>query len=87
MPHKNEFYSSESGKGVSEKECQQVLKVWNKSEMKTKKDYHNLYLKRDVLLLADAFEKSRNRCLEDCGLCTRHYLRAPGLKAGSYFRH
>ena len=33
------------------------------NEMKTMKDYHNLYLKCDVLLLADVFEKPRNMTL------------------------
>ena len=32
--------------------------------MKNMKDYHNFYLKCDVLLLADVFEKFRNRCLK-----------------------
>ena len=32
----------------------------DKFEMKTMKDYHNLYLKCDILLLADVFEKIRN---------------------------
>ena len=30
---------------------------------KTMKDYHGLYLKCDVLLLADALEKLRNKSL------------------------
>ena len=34
-------------------EYQHVLMFWNKFEMKTTKDYHNLHLKCDVLLLAD----------------------------------
>ena len=76
---KNEFYSSLSGKGNSDKEYQLVLKVENKSEMKTMKDYHDLYLKCDVLLLADVFEKFRNRCLENYGLYPSHYLSAPVL--------
>ena len=47
--------------------------------MKTMKDYHNLYLKCDVLLLADKFEKFRNNSLKNYGLCPSHYLSAPGL--------
>ena len=47
--------------------------------MKTMKGYHNLYLKCDVLLLADVFEKFRNKGLKNCELCLSHYLRAPSL--------
>ena len=36
--------------------------------MKTIKDYHNLYLKYDVLLLADFFEKFRNNSVRNYGL-------------------
>ena len=40
------------------------------------KDYHDLYLKCDVLLLADMFEKFRNNSLINYG---SHYLSAPDL--------
>ena len=43
------------------------------------KDYHNLYLEWDVLLLADVFEKFRNRCFKSYGLCPSYYLSAPAL--------
>ena len=33
-------------------------------EMKTMKDYHDLYLKCDILLLAEVFEKYRNNSLK-----------------------
>ena len=32
--------------------------------MKTKKDFHDLYLKRGILFLADIFEKFRNNSLK-----------------------
>ena len=32
--------------------------------MKTMKDYHNIYLKFDPILLADLFEKFRSGCLK-----------------------
>ena len=43
------------------------------------KDYHDLYLKCNALLLADAFEKFRNNSLNNYGLCPSHYLSAPNL--------
>ena len=57
---KEKFYSSLTGKKISDKEYDQVFNVWNKFEMKTTKDYHDLYLKCDVLLLADVFKKFTN---------------------------
>ena len=47
--------------------------------MKMMKDYHNLYLKCDVLLLANVCKKFRNNSLKNCGLCPSHYLSAPVL--------
>ena len=47
--------------------------------MKTIKNYYDLYLKCDVLLLADAFEKFRNNSVNNNGLCPSHYLSAPAI--------
>ena len=41
--------------------------------------YHDLYLKSDVLLLADVFENSREKCLNIYGLDPCHYVSSPGL--------
>ena len=46
---------------------------------KTIKNYHDLPLKCDVLLLVDNFEKLRNNSLRNYGLCPSHYLSAPVL--------
>ena len=42
-------------------------------------DYHDLYLKTDVLLLADVFEKFINICWEYYGLDPCLYFSSPGL--------
>ena len=42
-------------------------------------DYHDHYLKKDVLLLADVYEKFINTCLKYCGLDPCHNFSAPGL--------
>ena len=49
--------SSLTGKSISDKEYDNVRKVWDKFEMRTKKDYHDLNLKVDVLLLTNVFEE------------------------------
>ena len=46
MLSKGKLYSSLTGTKNSDKEYEHVLKVLNKFEMKTMKDYHDLYFKR-----------------------------------------
>ena len=36
-------------------------------------------------MFTDAFEKFRNRCLEDYGLCPGHYLCAPLLGCNAWY--
>ena len=47
--------------------------------MKNVGDYHDHYLKKDVLLLADVFEKFIDTCLKFYGLDPCHYFSSPGL--------
>ena len=42
-------------------------------------NYHDHYLKKDVLLLADVFEKFIDTCLKFYGLDPCHYFNSPGL--------
>ena len=47
--------------------------------MKNMGDYHDHYLKKDVLLLADVFEKFIDVCLKSYGIDPCHYFSSPGL--------
>ena len=47
--------------------------------MKSLDDYHDLYLKTDVLLLTDVIEKFINWSLKYCRLDPCHYFSSPGL--------
>ena len=42
-------------------------------------DYHDHYLKKDVLQLANVFGKFIDTCLKYYGLDPCHYFRSPGL--------
>ena len=54
-------------------------KIWNIFKMKNMGDYHDHYLKKDVLLLADVFEKFIKTCLKYYKLDPCHYFSSPGL--------
>ena len=54
-------------------------KTWNKFEMKNMNDYHDHYLKKGVLLLADVHEKFIDTCLKYYVLDPCHYFSVPGL--------
>ena len=54
--------------------------------MKTMKDYHDLYLETDVLLLADVFENFRRTCMENYKLDPAHYVSAPSLSLDAFLK-
>ena len=84
------FYSSTEDKKISEdgkisdglvsiEDYMVCERIWDKFKMKNMGDYHDHYLKKDVLLLADIFEKFINTCLKCYELDPFHYFSAPGL--------
>ena len=79
LPSKDEFYSKLNMLGISEKDHQHTCKVWNEFGLKNMGDYHDLYLKTDVILLANVFESFRKVCLDNYGLDPAHFYTAPGL--------
>jgi len=42
-------------------------------------DYHDLYVKSDVILLCDVFENFRSMCMNYYNLDPAHFYTAPGL--------
>ena len=79
LPPKSEFYSKLNDEDICDSDYQHAIKVWNKFNCKTICDYHNLYLKSEVLLLADVFENFRKTGLKHYSLDTTHYFKSPGL--------
>ena len=74
LPARKHFYSSTkdgkigydgriSDSHISVEDCLNCEKTWSKFEMKNMGDHHDHYLKKEVLLLPDVFEKFIALCL------------------------
>ena len=80
LPDRCKFFSSLKDECISEKDYIHAINIWNMFKMNTMGDYHDLYLRTDVLLLADVFEKFISTCFEYYGLDSYHYFSSPGLR-------
>jgi len=79
LPAKEEFFSKLAGKGITEEEYAHAKKVWAEFGCKTLGDYHDLYVKTYVVLLADVFENFRKVCMGRYELDPARYYTVPGL--------
>ena len=73
LPNKEQFYST-----LTESHMTMII-VAHKMEMSFLRDYHDFYLRCDVLLLADVFETFRDTCKKNYDLDPAHFYTAPGL--------
>ena len=64
---------------ISVKDYLTCEKTWDKFEIEKMGDCHDHYFKKNVLQLADVFEKFIGTCLKYYGLDSCHYFSSPGL--------
>ena len=74
LPPKKSFYSELNLEDISDKDYLHAQKVWDVFEIRNLGEYHDLYVQTDTLLLADVYEKFRDKCVEIYGLDPSYYL-------------
>ena len=86
LPLKEPFYSAtddgKRGKGdghISNDQYSHLENVWKEFGFKNVRDFHEHYLKKDVLSITDVFEKFISTCSKYYGLDPCHYFSSPGL--------
>ena len=86
LPPNSEFYSIFNDSHITDDDYEHAQKIWKEFNMNSIKDYHDLYLESDVLLLADVFENFREVCQRNYKLDPAWYLTSPGLSWDSMLK-
>ena len=79
LPPREAFYSKLNMLGLSEEDYEHANRTWKEFGLKDLGEYHDLYLKTDVILSANVFEAFRKVCLKNYGLDPAHFYMAPRL--------
>ncbi|XP_031619421.1 uncharacterized protein LOC116338364, partial [Contarinia nasturtii] len=79
LPPRSAFYNKLNESKISRKEYKFAQKMWKTFRINNLGEYSDLYLKTDVLLLADVFENFRDTCYKNYNLDPAHYFTAAGL--------
>ena len=79
LPRKEDFYSNLNMEDISDIDYRHANNVFKRFKLKNLGDYHDLYVKSDILLLSDVFNNFRNICLKEYELDPAHFLFLPGL--------
>lgn len=79
LPPKSAFFNSLKDEDISDEDYCHAKNVFAQFECRSLGDYHDLYVKSDVLLLADVFENFREICMSYYKLDPTHFYTAPGL--------
>ena len=87
LPTKEKFFSKLNDCGISDEDFDHAQRIWKEFGMKNFGEYHDLYLKSDVLPLADVFEEFRNVCLKNYSLDPAWYYTFPGLSWDPLLKH
>ncbi|XP_074107212.1 uncharacterized protein LOC141532658 [Cotesia typhae] len=87
LPDQESFYSKLTNSTISNDDYAFAQVVWNEFNINTFGEYSDLYLKTDVLLLADVFENFRRSCFKTYNLDALHFHTAPGLSNSAMLKH
>ena len=74
----DKFYSGLSNEGITDGDYLHAQQVWDTFDCRNIGDYHDIYLRTDVLLLADVFDNFRKTAMATYGLDPAHYYTLPG---------
>ncbi|CAH1170794.1 unnamed protein product [Phaedon cochleariae] len=87
LPPIESFYSKLYDKPCPRRHYLHAKLVWSKFGCKDLGQYVDLYMKTDIMLLADVFEQFRSSCHNTYGLDPAHYFTLPGFTWDAMLKH
>ena len=79
LPEKEDFYIDLDMEDITDADYAHAKIVCKDFEIKNSREYHDLYVQGNTLLLADVFENFRNMCLKIYELDPAKFISTPGL--------
>ncbi len=86
LPEKKYFYDDLIEENISDDKYNHALNVWKSLNIKTFKEYHDIYMMTDTLLLADIFNEFIEVCLNNYKVDPAYYLSSPGMSLDAYLK-
>ncbi|XP_072389458.1 uncharacterized protein [Diabrotica undecimpunctata] len=87
LPPQDAFYNNLKDKPCPRRHYRRAQEVWSSFSCSTLGDYVDLYMKTDILLLADVSERFRSSCLATYNLDPAHYYTLPGYTWDAMLKH
>jgi len=78
LPPMSEFYSKLKMEGITLDEYKRAQEMWSTYKCENMEDFHNVYVKLDVVLLADCMENFRRVGIQEYGINPAHYWTLAG---------
>ena len=86
LPNKKAFYSKLFLKDITDEDYTHAQKIFEGLKLKNLGEYHDLYIQRDTLLLANVFENFRNKSIEIYELDPVHFFVCTMISMASLFK-
>ncbi|XP_031789251.1 uncharacterized protein LOC107981634 [Nasonia vitripennis] len=87
LSEKEDFFSILNDSSISDRDYEHAQNVWSTINIQTLGEYSDLYMKTDVLLLADVFENFRDQSMNVYNLDPAHYYTTPGFSWDAMLKH
>ena len=79
IPSKESFYNNLTLEDITKTDYAHANNVFKRFNINNLGEYHDLYVRSDMLLLANIFENLRQSCLKNYELDPAHFVSLPGL--------